>query len=77
MDTDVPIVVITPEARDTLEAEAERSGISGDVVGGLLFGYPLDGQHRLVVDLVRPRPEVGFGQKGFSLNQSRTSQKLK
>jgi len=77
MATEPPIVLITPEAKATLEAEAERTGIRGDLIGGLLFGYPLDEHRRLVVDSVRPRPEVGFGQKDFCLDQSRTSQQLK
>ena len=43
MSTELPTVLITPEARSALEAEAERTGISGDLAGGLLFGHPLDG----------------------------------
>jgi hypothetical protein len=70
------MVLITPEAKATLEAEAERAGASGDVVGGLLFGYPLDERRRLIVGSVRPRTEVNFGKKGFCLDQSRTSQQL-
>ncbi len=76
MSANTPLVLITPEAREALELEAERAGIGGDLVGGLLFGYPVDERRRLVVYSVRPRPEVGFGQKGFSLDQSRTSQQL-
>jgi len=77
MATDLPIVLITPEAKAALEAEAERAGSSGDMAGGLLFGHPFDERHRLVLDSVRPRPEAGFGRKDFCLNQSRTSQQLK
>lgn len=76
MSAELPVVLITPQARAALEAEAERSVSSGDVIAGLLFGHPLDDRHRLVVAFCRPRPEVGFGQKGFSLEQSRTSQQL-
>ncbi len=67
-------VLITPEARNTLEAEARKA--SGDLTGGLLFGHPVDEQSRLVVSSVRLTSEVGFGRKGFSLDQSRTSQQL-
>ncbi len=77
MSPDTPIILITPEARATIEAEAERASASGDVTGGLLFGYPLDERRRLVVSSVRPRPEVNFGKKDFCLDQSRTSQQLK
>jgi len=76
MSTEPPIVLITPEAKTGLEAEVERTGVSSDLVGGLLFGHPLDERRRLVVSFVRPSPEVGFGQKDFSLDQSRTSQQL-
>jgi hypothetical protein len=76
MSADTPIVLITPDAKAALETEVERTGVSTDLVGGLLFGYPLDAHRRLVVDSVRPRPEVGFGRKGFSIDQSRTSQRL-
>lgn len=72
-----PVVLIRPEAKTALEAEAQRIIIgSSDVTGGLLFGYPQDERHRVVVSFVRPLPEVGFGRKDFSLNQSRTSQEL-
>lgn len=77
MHPDTPIILITPEGRATIEAEAERAGAGGDVTGGLLFGYPLDERRRLVVSSVRPRPEVNFGKKDFCLDQSRTSQQLK
>ena len=76
MMTVLPIVLITPEAKAALEAEAERAGATGDVVGGLLFGYPLDERRRLIVASVRLRPEVNFGTRIFSLDQSRTSQQL-
>jgi hypothetical protein len=76
MEAILPIVLITPEAQKALEAEAERSGVSGDVVGGILLGYPVDERRRLVVSSIRPRPEVGFGRKDFCLDQSRTSQQL-
>ena len=77
MPTDTPTILITPEAKAALEAEAERDGISGDLSGGLLFGHPLDERRRLVINSVRPRPETGFGRKDFCLDQSRTSQQLK
>ncbi len=69
-------ILITPEARAALEAEVGRAGASGDIVGGLLFGHPLDEQTRLVVSSVRLTSEVGLGRKDFSLDQSRTSQQL-
>jgi len=69
-------ILITPEARAALEAEARRAGASGDLMGGLLFGHPVDEQSRLVVSSVRLTSEVGFGRKDFSLDQSRTSQQL-
>lgn len=71
-----PTVLITPEAKKTLEAEAERAGLGGELAGGLLFGHPLADQYRLIVSSIRPRPEVGFGNREFSLDQSRTSQQL-
>jgi len=76
MPTEPPIVLITPEAQATLEAEVKRTSIGGGLAGGLLFGCPLDEHHRLVVSSVRLRSEVGFGQKSFCLDQSRTSQQL-
>jgi hypothetical protein len=76
MSVQLPVVLITPEARAALEAEVERAGIGGGLVGGLLFGYPLGEGHRLVVSSVRLRAEVGFGQRTFSLGRSRTSQQL-
>jgi hypothetical protein len=72
----LPIVLISPESKAALETEAERAGASGNIVGGLLFGYPLDERRRLVVASVKPRPEVRFGEREFCLDQSRTSQQL-
>ncbi|MEA3340464.1 MAG: hypothetical protein U9R15_10910, partial [Chloroflexota bacterium] len=71
-----PIILITPETKNALEAEAERASVTGDLVGGLLFGYQPDERRRIVVSFVRPRPEVGFGKREFCLDQSRTSQQL-
>jgi len=76
MSTDTPIVLITPEARAALEAEVKRGGITGELAGGLLFGYPLDERHRLIVSSVRLSEEVGFGQRDFALDQTRTSRQL-
>ncbi|HET90105.1 MAG TPA: hypothetical protein ENN99_05105 [Chloroflexi bacterium] len=69
-------ILITPQVHAALEAEVERAGPGSGVTGGLLFGHPLDEQRRLVVGWVRLSSEVGFGQKDFSLDQSRTSQPL-
>jgi hypothetical protein len=77
MSTDTPIVLITPEAKADLEAEVKRRGMTGELTGGLLFGYPLDERHRLVVSSVRLSEEVGFGQRDFALDQTRTSRQLK
>ncbi len=77
MSTDTPIVLITPEAKAALEAEVKRGSITGEMTGGLLFGYPLDESHRLIVSSVRLSEEVGFGQRDFALDQTRTSQQLK
>jgi hypothetical protein len=77
MSTDTPIVLITPEAEAVLEAEVQRSSITGGLMGGLLFGYPLDERHRLVVSSVRLSEDVGFGRRDFALNQTRTSRQLK
>jgi hypothetical protein len=55
----------------------KRGGSIGELTGGLLFGYPSDERHRLVVSSVRLREEVGFGQRDFALNQTRTSRRLK
>lgn len=76
MTPEIPIVLITPEARAALEAEVDRSGRSGGLTGGLLFGYPLDESHRLVVSSTRLSAEVGFGRRDFSLDQTRTSRQL-
>ncbi|TEU15607.1 MAG: hypothetical protein E3J21_12775 [Anaerolineales bacterium] len=77
MSTDTPIVLITPDAKAALETEVKRGGSTGELTGGLLFGYPLDERHRLVISSVRPSGEVGFGQQNFALNQTRTSRQLK
>ena len=77
MSTDIPIVLITPDAKATLEAEVKRGGITGELTGGLFFGYPLDERHRLVVSSVRLSDDVGFGQRDFALDQTRTSRQLK
>jgi hypothetical protein len=69
-------ILITPEARAVLEAEVGRAGASGNLIGGLLFGHPVDEQSRLVASSVRLTSEVGFGRKDFCLDQSRTSQQL-
>ncbi|MCX7681053.1 MAG: hypothetical protein N2508_03640 [Anaerolineae bacterium] len=69
-------VLILPEVRAALEAEVTRSGVGGDLAGGLLFGFPLDEQRRLVVGYARLKPDVGFGQRDFALDQSRTSEQL-
>jgi hypothetical protein len=71
------MVLITPDAKAALETEVQRSGIASELTGGLLFGYPLDDLHRLVVSSVRLSDEVGFGQRDFSLDQTRTSRQLK
>jgi hypothetical protein len=76
MSTDTPIVLITPDAKAALEAEVQRGGIAGELTGGLLFGYPLDDLHRLVVSSVRLSEDVGFGQRDFALDQTRTSRQL-
>jgi hypothetical protein len=77
MSTDTLIVLITPDAKAALEAQVHRSSITGGLTGGLLFGYPLDERHRLVVSSVRLSAEIGFGQRDFALNQTRTSGQLK
>jgi hypothetical protein len=76
MTTELPVVLITAEAKAALEAKAKTPGIAGDILGGLLFGWPLDERRRLIVGSVRPRPEVGFGRKDFCLDQSRTLEQL-
>ena len=77
MPTDTPIVLITPDAKAALEAEVKQRGITGELTGGLLFGYPLDERHRLVISSVRLSEDVGFGQRDFALDQTRTSRQLK
>lgn len=76
MESILPIVLITPEANAALEAEAERAGGSSGLTGGLLLGSHLDERRRLVIGSIRLRPEVSFGEKDFSLDQSRTSQQV-
>ncbi len=76
MSNHTPIVLITPDAKAALETEVQRSASTGELTGGLLFGYPLDERHRLVVGSVRLSDEVGFGQRGFALDQTRTSRQL-
>ncbi len=76
MSTDTPIVLITPDAKAALETEVKRDSITSEVTGGLLFGYPLDDRHRLVVSSVRLSEEVSFGQRDFALDQTRTSQQV-
>jgi hypothetical protein len=63
-ETILPIVLLTPEAKEAMEAEAERAGVGGDVVGGLLFGYPLDERRRLVVGSVNRAHRNSFRQHG-------------
>jgi hypothetical protein len=74
--TDTPIVLITSDVKAALGAEVKRGGRTGELTGGLLFGYPLDEGHRLVVSSVRLSKDVGFGQRDFALNQTRTSRQL-
>jgi hypothetical protein len=76
MSQNIPIVVITPEAKAALGAEVERGGVSGELTGGLLFGYPLDQRQRLVVSSIRLSADVGFGQRDFAIDQSRTTRQL-
>jgi hypothetical protein len=76
MSTDTPIVLITPDAKAALETEVQRGVSTGGLRGGLLFGYPLDDLHRLVVSSVRLSEDVGFGQRDFALDQTRTSRQL-
>ncbi len=72
MSADPPIVLISPQAKATLEAEASRGSL-GELMGGLLFGCPLDAEHRLVVSSTRLSAEIGFGRRDFSLARTRTS----
>ncbi len=76
MSQNTPIILILPEARAALAAEVKRSGMTGDLSGGLLFGYPLDETQRLIVSSTRLGAEVGFGRRDFSLDQTRTSRQL-
>jgi hypothetical protein len=76
MTQDTPIIVITPQAKADLEEQVDRGGVSGDLHGGLLFGYAPDQQHRLVLSSTRLGSEVGFGQADFSLDQTRTSRQM-
>lgn len=76
MSQNVPIVLITPEVKAALQAQVERGGVSGELTGGLLFGYAPDERHRLVVSLTHLGAEVGFGRRDFSLDQTRTSRQL-
>ena len=76
MSQEPPIILITPEARASLGAEVDRGRVTGELTGGLLFGYPTDEQHRLVVSSTRLSADVGFGQRDFSLDQTRTSRQL-
>jgi hypothetical protein len=76
MSTDTPNVLITPDAKAALETEVQRGLSTGGLMGGLLFGYPLDDLHRLVVSSVRLSEDVGFGQRDFALDQTRTSRQL-
>ncbi len=75
MSQDIPLILISPEAHAALAAEVERGGSAG-LTGGLLFGYAPDERHRLVVSSVRLGADVGFGQRDFALDQTRTSRQL-
>ncbi len=77
MSADPPIVLITPQARATLEAEASRGSPTGELTGGLLFGCPLDVDQRLIVSSTRLSADTGFGRRDFSLARARTSQQRK
>jgi hypothetical protein len=69
-------VLISPEARAALIQQANQAGGSRDISGGLLFGYQFDAHQHIVVSSVRLKPEVGFGQREFALEQTRTSTQL-
>jgi hypothetical protein len=71
-----PVFLISPEARANLAAEVDRGGGVNELVGGLLFGYPIGEDERLIVDSLRLSPDVGFGRRDFSLDQTRTSRQL-
>lgn len=72
----IPIIVISPEAKAALSAEVERTGYLGELTGGLLFGCPCNEEQRLIISSVRLSSAVGFGQRDFSLDQTRTSRQL-
>ena len=76
MTQQTPTILITPQAQAALEIQVERGGVSGDLAGGLLFGYAPDERHRLVLSFTRLGAEVGFGRRDFSLDQTRTSRQL-
>jgi hypothetical protein len=76
LSQNIPIILITPGARAALAAEAGRAGVSGKLIGGLLFGHPLGEHQRLVVSSIRLSSDVGFGRRDFSLDQTRTSRQL-
>jgi hypothetical protein len=76
MSTEPGVIFILPEVKAALEAEVDRTGVSGGLAGGLLFGHPLDEHRHLVLGWARPGPEARFGEKDFCLDQSRTSQQL-
>lgn len=69
-------ILMLPEVRAALEAEVKRTGVGGDLAGGLLFGCPQGERRRLIVGYARLKPDVGFGQPDFALDQSRTSEQL-
>lgn len=73
---EIPTILISPKAKAALASEVDRTGVLGDLIGGLLFGYPLDKGRRLVVSSTRLTSDVGFGRRDFSLDQTRTSRQL-
>jgi len=73
MSANPPTILITPQAKATLESEASRGSPTGELTGGLLFGCPLDADHRLVVSSTRLSADTGFGRRDFSLARTRTS----
>lgn len=76
MSTEPAVIFILPEVKAALEAEVDRTSVSGGLAGGLVLGHPLDERRHLVLDWARLSPEVRFGEKDFCLDQSRTSQQL-
>jgi hypothetical protein len=70
------MVLISPEGRAALLACGNQNGVTGDLGGGLLFGYPLDQDQHLVISSIPLKSEVGFGRRDFSLDQTRTSRQL-